>query len=435
MSDFNLSDSPGIELDAVLAQRLLNEGDGYSQQTADLASFILQTRKQFRDLLEKDGLIQKSQPSAEGFDLAAVDGASAKEARGGGSMVVAAAYKATINDDKQYGNAKVLSLPNGLELDAFATAMRIDLELALLPKDMMKGISADDKLIILDHSFWGVMQAISRALASYKSDYERIRNRGFDPLQDIMIISWQELFKRCLGKQGSFAQMIRNKQVISLSKLAVSSYFVNRLMKSTSVAPEMYRLASIMNDRAILRHILKVGEYTTPQTLYQTTQESSEIKSWKRSRFVTAFEDTELKDPFESRTEVLDNFGVPSDDAPSIELKGKRLFVTYYRPYSWSRVYRIEFHELMLRDSADSQYQFDGQGQRFQKILASIRKSINREALEPLCQVLADQRAKAAVASATSLLPERTFYQLREQYKNSPEMLDVIDTLLGEERT
>src|SRR5439155_14982397 len=110
------------------------------------------------------------------------------------------------------------------------------------------------------------------------------------------------------------------------------------------------------------------------------------------------------------------------------------LFITYYLPHKWSRVYRIEFHELILANK-DAPFDSIGQGKRFQRVLASVKQSVGPETKEPLCQVLADMRAKVAVASAVSTLPERTFYQLRDLYRDHTEMLDIIDTLTAEERT
>lgn len=429
LNDSTLSDLPGIELDAEMAQRILDHGDRYSQQTADLAHFVHSYKVEFREKLLQQGLIQAAHVDMKGFDLAAVDGASAVVSHGGGTLVAATAYKASINDEKQRGASEVVLLPNSPDLEAFATLLRIHLELSLLTVDKLD----EDKLVILDHSFWGLMQAVSRALASYKSQRGRLIQAKQNLDNDAMQLAWRVLFNSCLDVKGSFLQMMRNKRVISLSKKGMSQYFVKILSKAAAINDaKAFTLASALNDRALLRHVLLPGEYTTPKSLYHIEQEESSIKSWKRSRFATSFEAVDGPDPFKGREHVFDEYGLPRDDEQ--EIKGRRLFTTYYFPYKWSRVYRIEFHEPML---ANNNALFDptGQGKRFQRVLASVKQSVTPETKEPLCQVLADIRAKVAGASAVSTLPERTFYQLRDMYRNNTEMLDIIDTLTAEERT
>ena len=429
LNDNTLSDLPGIELDAEMAQRILDHGDRYSQQTADLARFIHTYKSEFRETLLKQGLLQVAHADMKGFDIAAVDGASAITSHGGGTLIAATAYKASINDEKQRGASEVILLPNSIDIESFATLLRVHLELSLLASDKLD----EDRLIILDHSFWGVMQAVSRALASYKSQRSQVLQARQNPDTDVMQLAWKNLFESCLDVEGSFFQMMRNKRVISLSKKGVSQYFVRLLSKAATINDSRaFTLASALNDRALLRHVLLPGEYTRPESLYHIEQEESSIKSWKRSRFATSFEATDGPDPFKGREYVFDEYGLPRDDRQ--EIKGRRLFTTYYLPHEWSRVYRIEFHEPMLMQT-DAPFDPTGQGKRFQRVLASVKQSVRPETKEPLCQVLADIRSKVAGASAVSTLPERTFYQLRDLYRNNSEMLDIVDTLIKEERT
>jgi hypothetical protein len=341
---------------------------------------------------------------------------------GGGALVAAVAYKASINNEKQRGISKSVPLANSVSLASFATLLRIHLELTLLSAENLDS----DNLVILDHSFWGVLQAISRGLAEYKASQSEEKNANINA----MLSAWRELFTVCLGNDGSFIQMIRNKRVISLSKTGISQYYINQLTNSSAgFTAEQQSLASQLNDRALLRHVLEPDEYTTPTSVFETVRATSSITTWNRGRFATPFE---RDDPFEARHAVLDEYGIPRDGQK--EVAGRRLFVSYYRPHHWSRVYRIEFHEAMLRNKNDPP-DYSGQGERFQKLLASVKQSVNPEHKEPLCQVLADIRAKAAVSSAMSMLPERTYYQLRERFVNNSELLDVIDTLTAEERT
>jgi hypothetical protein len=429
MNDKTLADQPEVELDAEMAQRILDEGDNYSQQTSELVQFIYENKAAFREELLNRKLIQKTNDDAEGFDLAAVDGASAVESHGGGALVAAAAYKSSINDEKQRGIPRVELVPNHVDLEAFATLLRTHLELSLLAPDKLDA----DRLVILDHSFWGVMQAVSRALAAYKSQRIRLTAAKQNPDENRMQLAWKDVFKPCLGANGSFLQMIRNKQVISLSKKGISQYIVNFLLSPLIINDtEKIILGSTLNDRALLRHILRPGEFITPRSLYLTEQDESSIKSWKRSRFATQFDGSEGPDPFESREEVFDEYGLPRGD--SREMEGRRLFVTYYLPHGWSRVYRIEFHERLLSNMSGPQ-DLSGNGERFQRVLASVRQSVNRETKEPLSQVLADLRAKAAVSSSVSMLPERAFYQLQDKYRDAPDMMDIVETLIDEERT
>lgn len=430
-ADDTLFDLPDVELDAELAQRILDEGDAYTQGNADLAQVIYKYRGAFRDYLSKQNYIQALSDEANGFDLAAVDGASIGRPHGGGSLVVAAAYKVTVNEEKQRGTVRVAHIPNNPELAAYATMLRVHLELSLLTHDKLDA----DLLVVLDHSFWGVMQAVSRALAAYKSSRQRLLDSGRDPDTDAMQHAWQELFEVSLSADGSLLNMTRNKQVISLAKTGMSQHFVNLLFSEQEDAQVRDLLVgSQINDRALLRHVLQPGEFTTPRSIFFTEQEKDESKRWKRSRFVTNFDEADMLDPFVAREQVFDEYGLPK--VGDRELPGRRLFVTYYRPYGWSRVYRVEFHEPMLASKdAPSRYDLSGRGDRLARVLASVRQSINAEIKEPLCQVLADGRSKSAVRAAISLLQERAFYQLREKYSDYPGILDIVDTLLAEERT
>ncbi len=431
MEDRTLFDVPGIELDAEMAQRILDHGNQYSQQTAELALFIRRYRTSFRDHLLSHGLIQSSLSGVEGFDLAAVDGGSAQEPHGGGTLVAATAYKSSMNAEMQRGATEVVLLPNNTELESLATLLRMHLELSLLAPDKLDA----DFLVILDHSFWGVMQGVSRALATYKSQRQRLLQANQDLDTNVTQQAWHKLFRECLSMDGSFLRMMRNKRVISLSKKGVSQYLV-QLLVGTLVQrdPQAQLSASVINDRAILRHILLPGEYITPRSLFRTEQAESSIRTWNRSRFATGFDEAmgDGPDPFEARIPVFDEYGLPRDN--DVELEERRLYVTYYRPTQRSRVYRIEFHERMLANK-NAPPDFSGQGERFQRMLAAVRQSLSPDTMEPLCQVLADIRAKNAVSSAISMLPERTFYQLRQMYQDDPEMLDIVDTLTAEERT
>lgn len=434
MISHTLSDLEGIELDAAIAQSIIDSGDEYSEQTADLAQFINKYKKLFRKYLLQQDLIQLSNPQVKGFDLAAVDGASASPPHGGGALVVAAAYKCTINDEKQRGSFKRVLLPNNPDIEAFATLSRIHLEFSLLGSENLDV----DQLVILDQSFHGVMEAVSRGLAAYKSQRRDLIGAKRKPESNKMQIAWKELFQECLSQDGSFHRMIQNKQVISLSKTAISQYFVNLLQSLPDVKDSLdnFVLASALNDRALLRHVLEPGEYTTPISIYFAEKEQGTARS--RKRFATTFEESEDgEDPFEARDDVLNHYGVPQESdgkEKNPEIDGYRIFFTYYRPHQWSRTYRIEFHEIMLSNK-NAPRDLSGQGERFQRVLDSVEKSVSREAMEPICQVLADMRSKAAVAVAASTLPERSFYQLRDKYRNLPDMLDIIDTLLAEERT
>ena len=435
MRNDTLSDLEGIELDAAIAQSIIDSGDEYSQQTADLAQFISKYKKRFRESLLQQKLIQASNPDFKGFELAAVDGASASPPHGGGSLVVAAAYKCTTNDEKQRGSFKRILLPNDPNIEAFATLLRIHLEFSLLTKDNLDV----DQLVILDQSFNGVMEAVSRGLAAYRRQRLDLISAKRKPEASRMQQAWKELFQECLSQNGSFYGMIQNKQVISLSKTAISQYFVNLLLGSpefTQESLDTFVLGSTLNDRALLRHVLEPGEYTAPISIYSAEKQQGTARS--RKRFATVFDEPEDgSDPFEARHDVLNHYGIPEDTddkRAGQEMEGYRLFFTYYRPHEWSRTYRIEFHEAMLSNK-NAPRDFSGQGERFQTVLDSVEKSVSREAMEPISQVLADMRAKAAVAVAASTLPERSFYQLRDKYRNSPDMLDIIDTLLAEERT
>src|SRR5579872_5665596 len=132
MEDKTLFDQPGIELDAEMAQRILDHGDTYSRQTAELAQFIRTYKTTFREYLVGRGFLQCAHSDAQGFDLSAVDGASVPVSHGGGTLVAAAAYKSSLNNEKQRGATDVVLLPNNVELEAFATQLRMHLELSLL---------------------------------------------------------------------------------------------------------------------------------------------------------------------------------------------------------------------------------------------------------------------------------------------------------------
>jgi len=432
MNRSTLSDGPGIELDAEMAQSIADQGKDYGEEVRKLALFIQKYRASFREYLTSQQLIYSILPDVNGFELAGVDGASAVENYGLGALVAAAAYKATLNAEIQRGISQTVIVPNQVDVEAFANLLRMNLEFLLLAKENID----EDQLVILDHSFWGILQAVSRALSVYKQYRRNFYGSEGDFNVDAMHKAWKRLFQESLSTNGSLIRMFRNKRVISLAKQGVSQYLVKilrdaRLVEDTSDIS----MLSMFNDRLLLRHILLTGEYIRPQPLYDVIKESSTITSWKRSRFATAFEKEDGPDPFESRHDVLDEIGVPRDD-DTPNPRYRQLFVTYYRPYDWSRVYRMEFHELLLSNRNDPNViDLTGQGERFQKVLASLRQSIRREAMEPITQFLADLRAKAATRCAVQMLPDYAFYALWERYKDNDDMMDIVTSMLSEERT
>lgn len=432
MEDSTLSDAPGIELDAEMAQAIADQGTAYGEQVRKFALFIQEYRSSFRTYLIEQRLIQRVTTNVTGFELAAVDGASAVQSHGVGALVAAAAYKATLNAEIQRGVSQTKLVPNQVDIEAFANLLRMHLEFLLLTRDKID----DDQLVILDHSFWGILQAVSRALNVFKQYRRNFYGTTQDLDADAMYLAWKQLFQETLANDGSLLRMLSNKRVISLSKQGISQYFVKMLRDAALVTePDDLAILSTFNDRLLLRHVLIPGEYMRPQPLYDIIKESSTITSWKRSRFATAFEKQDGPDPFASRHDVLDEIGVPRDDGTP-NPRHRQLFVTYYRPHEWSRVYRMEFHELLLASRDDpSTMDASGQGERFQKVLASLRQSIRRDALEPISQFLADLRAKAATRCAVQMLPDQAFYALWERYKDNDDMMDIVTSMLAQERT
>jgi hypothetical protein len=247
MEDENFSYQPDIELDAEVAQRIFECDDANCEQIDALVHFIAGYQWRFREVLLERGFIHNVS-DLKGFELSAVDGADAMPSRGGGTLVATAAYKSSMSAQGQRGNARSILLPNDIDLQPFATLLRMHLELLLLARNQLD----PDHLVILDHSFWGVMQDIGRALATYKSQRTALFQAKRNPDADRLQQAWKDLFKDCLGLNGSFLRMLQNKRVISLSKKGISQYFIHLLLETLAQGDQKaHELGSALNDRAL----------------------------------------------------------------------------------------------------------------------------------------------------------------------------------------
>lgn len=423
MRDVTFADEIDTELDAHMAGVSIDQGAVCSGQVDEMVQCIRKYQPLFRTYLSDQGYIQMATDEQVGFELAAVDGASAVQVLGGGSFVTACAYKCTFNSGKQHGVPMTAIIPNKVDSKAYADILRMHLEFSLLSQEHLD----NDQIIIVDHSFWGLLQSINRAVSLYKERLTRHGKASPQPLgTDAMTVAWQELFVKVIGQDGSFLNMMKNKRIISLSKQAISQFFVGRFRYAyiPRDSPDQVRLSSF-NDRLFLRHVLQPGEYTSPQLLYSANADAGNSKTSVRSKFATRWADRNAdSDPFTSREDVLDEYGIPRDDGT--EMIQKRLFLTYYRPYEWSRAYRIEFHESLL----DSDY--SGQGHHFQMVLAAMRNSIVSDIAEPITQYLADLRSKAATTCYAKVVRPQVYHTLSNRY--DADELHILQSIIAEER-
>ena len=188
-------------------------------------------------------------------------------------------------------------------------------------------LSTSATLTIADNSLWSFLMDINQAFTAQRS-LESELNKKDTPLHDVL----NEI-------PIAFERMINNASVIALPKSSLSNSFLKR--------PE-YRdiMPGVLSDRETLTLVLDENEYITPQPL-----------------------------------SAIGKFGVHNDIPQKIRerletIYSESLYFTYYKPWSFQRVYRVEGHKSVFVNS----------------LFASIKEVTKyRGIIEPVPQFLADR--------------------------------------------
>lgn len=224
-----------------------------------------------------------------------------------------------------------------------ATALMYGVRNAMEVKDIY---DANEKksFCIVDNSWVSLLENVNRVLVNYR------RNNNYNDQQIL-----DKFLKPMLSKNGDFINIVRHPRNIAISKGGVSHFYCDKYgSKGLNLL-----------DKVFLLGVLEAGEYTKPIPLSQGGVGQLNVHT------DSIFESKDaIKEIYNS---TLSSTGVDC------------MCSTYYKPYDWSSVKRIEFNRELLRN-----------GKRlFHQMLATVRDSMIFPTIqEPLEQFLVDQIVK-----------------------------------------
>lgn len=268
----------------------------------------------------------KLAPSVAPCALAAVDAASIMQSAGDDQLSLLF-QTVTYNSDDTF----TLSAPhrisglNGYDLRQLYSPMRLAYEL--------EALAQISKPTIADNSYFAMMMEVNHVIYSVETQS--------NPLL--------ETLANMLVQEGRFIDMVGNKNIIAMSKIAQSDRYIRGI-----------------SDRWTLGRVLEAGEYLAPQRLIDVATAERKAKIRLTTKRFTSSERERIETVYE-----------------------KELSVVYFKPHPWSRAFRIEGHRTMLYDD---QFLFP--------LLAAVTQqtAVNRMVMEPYPQFMADYTAKVISA-------------------------------------
>jgi hypothetical protein len=273
------------------------------------------------------GLSLRKMDVVEPCALEAIDAAVTEVSIGDLITILVQTVRVTAKEDVICSAPLRVSGVNSQELSLLRTPLRMVEECAVL---------AQSKLItIADTSFWSMLMEVNQLITFFHNGGAQIPELAH--AYDILI------------RAGIFLEMLRNSAVIAMSKHNQSCKVGGNKMVS---------------DRELLGRALEPGEFTEPEDLATTT--SGHFGVEKRG-----FNDAE-------RQEI------------------KRIYdfilgVTFFKPHSWSRAFRIEAH---LSNLCDDKW--------LMPLLNAITEGTRARTCEPWPQFIADYATKR-ISAVTKL--------------------------------
>jgi hypothetical protein len=303
-----------------------------SPETADMI-------KDARRRMENEGVIQEIGNKGHSLGgMVAVDGGNNVLSLGSGTQcfIIAVAYSLK-NGTQPVFKMERVNFESG-EPSGMMYGVRNALELSLVSET-----NESDSFCIVDNSWVSVLQTINRTIVHFKDASE--------PDRDIL----EPYLEKMLSNQGTFIKALHNPCNIAMSKSGVSQYYCGKYTD--------YKLS--LADKSFLLGVLKGGEYTKPDALKAQVNGALNVHT---------------SEIFETKDEVKEIYN------STLAATGKHgLCLTYFRPYEWSPVKRIEFHKKLL----------EGDGKLFQSMLHTVQQSMMIPTImEPLEQFLVDEVVK-----------------------------------------
>jgi hypothetical protein len=329
-----------IPLSAQFAEILVSDISAFVSDLQDLNSpetseIIASARRR----MEQDNVLCMIEDSAVSLGaMVAVDGGNNVLSVGSGSQcfILAVSYSLKSGSDPIFRMRRIDF--DSSEPSALMYGVRNALELALINET-----NESESFCIVDNSWVSLLQTINRTIVQYNDAPER----------DSDII--KPYLDEMLSERGTFIQALKNPRNIAMSKSGISSLYASKY------TDDKLPLA----DKIFLLGILKAGEYTKPVSLKSGGM--GQLSVHTDSIFKTK---DEVKDIYNS----------------SLSSTGKHgLCITYFRPFDWSPVKRIEFHKSLIQDG----------GTLFQSMLKTVAQSMMVPTImEPLEQFLVDEIVK-----------------------------------------
>jgi hypothetical protein len=238
----------------------------------------------------EDGQIISSDLESNSKGLQAVDAANVFQAQRGLAIAIAIGARIGKSDVVKTEYARKTG-DNTADFSSISSALRLQLEFRLLQHVT--------DLTIIDNSYWSLLMDSNKAITAYSQESVGQRTR----------MAFRDVVSECFDRGGSFITMLRNQNLVAISKTATSDVF----SKERDIDPAIA-------DRTLLTRVLKTGEYTRPRLLHDATDANFGI------------EKREMAD----RKEISGIYRGSSDN---------RIKVTFYKPWTFQRAYRIEYHD------------------------------------------------------------------------------------------
>lgn len=335
-----MNEAASIPLSAQFAEILVSDLEIFVSELKNLnSSETAEIMASARERMQEDEILGVIDESAISLGhMVAVDGGNNVLNVGSGSQcfILAVSYSLKTGSDPIFRMRRICfdsSEPSGLMY-----GVRNALELSLINET-----NESESFCIVDNSWVSLLQTVNRTIAQYKDASENDRD-VIRPYLDEM-----------LSERGSFISALKNPRNIAMSKSGISSHY------SKKYTDERLPLA----DKIFLLGILEAGEYTKPISL--NSGEFGQLNVHPDPVFKTK---DEVKDIYNSKLSSIGSHG---------------LCMTYFRPFPWSPIKRIEFHKSLIQ----------GDGSLFQSMLKTVSQSMATPTImEPLEQFLVDEVVK-----------------------------------------
>lgn len=313
-------------ISARFAQPWIDDNQQFVEQVVDEYTGVMERlRDELRPKLTKSRLVQKTKQGTPS-PMAAVDAAIVDVMVDDMSTVLVQAA-VHFNDKTHFDEPCRFGPFTSEDARYVRTPARVSRETAMFSK------VPEGQIVIVDNSFWSFLMEVNQAVTASNKQM-----KGDEEYESIV----ENLVKQ-------FTEMMENPSIIAMPKRSVSqSISKNPRFSSCFKRP--------IADKSVATRVLDEGEYLKPISL-------KDVGSFGSSSTVNVEMRNFTKEQVKRIKEIYE----------------KELFFTYYKPWSYSRAYRVEARKERLNDD----------------LFASIKEATKyREIAEPEPQFMVDHAVK-----------------------------------------